>query len=249
MAHASHHLNGHLLAAIDIETTGVIVGKHDILQLCVLPLGPDLKPSKLLMPFNMRFQPKHPEDADQAALAVSKTKLIDAIRFGCDPWSAVDRFGEWFQKLKLPEKKKIVPLGHNFSGIDKPMIMDWLGGPLSYDEFFRSDHRDTMTAALFTNDQAELVSEPIPFPKYNLPYLANILGVSHESAHDALGDCLTTAEVYRRMLSYRQYHKMYLPAGAEITIEHKGETTDVKQDGKLITLNRETPNLTLKVTK
>lgn len=57
-----------------------------------------------------------------------------------------------------------------------------------------------MTAALFVNDCTNFKSERIKYPKVNLAYLSNVLETKNLKAHDALQDCITTAECYRRLI-------------------------------------------------
>jgi hypothetical protein len=45
------HLNGHLLAAIDLETTGTRPGYHEIIQIACVPLDSDIKPLAGATPF------------------------------------------------------------------------------------------------------------------------------------------------------------------------------------------------------
>lgn len=200
------HLNGNLMCAIDTETTGLVPGVNDIIQLCVLPLASDFTPSKEYLPFHMIIQPKRPHNAQQGADGISKVQLAEAITNGIDPWTCVERFGEWFQRLRLPPNKKIVPLGANYN-FDLLMLHDLFGGPLSYEEYFRSDFRDVQKTALYLNDVADFMSERIPFPKVKLSYLCSCLGVTNADAHDAMGDCLATAEIYRKLMRYRDHYK------------------------------------------
>src|SRR5207302_4155191 len=94
------------------------------------------------------------------------------------------------------------PLGSNYS-FDRDFLIQFMGGVLSYDYIFRSDFRDTMLAAVHHNDLADWHNERIPFPKYNLQYLCRILGVENPVRHRAIPDALATAEVYRRLMRYK----------------------------------------------
>ena len=60
-----------------------------------------------------------------------------------------------------------------------------------------------MSTALFFNDLADHHVEQIPFPKVNLRFVATRLRLEMDEGkfHDALYDCITTAKVYKRMLS------------------------------------------------
>lgn len=192
------HLNGNLLCAIDIETTGITPGKHDLIQIAILPLDSQIKPLKSASPFYMELMPKRPENIEKDATKVHRINLAELMQRAICPWKASEYFEEWFQKLGLPFQKRLAPLAQNWP-FDRSFIIDWLG-ETSFSDFFDGRFRDTMTAALYLNDRADFRSEKIPYPKVNLTYLCSQLGVNNDRAHDALQDCLATAECYRRML-------------------------------------------------
>lgn len=200
-AYSSVHMNSNLVCAIDTETTGLVVGKNDMIQLAIIPLTPDFKPNKDFQPFITKLDQKYGE-VDPKAISVNK--LLQFKGVGLDPDSAVDRFDEWFNNLRLPRGKGIVPLGHNYQ-FDQGFIEDWIGGPYSYSTFFRSDIRDTMLTALHYNDLAEWVNDQIPFPKVQLRWVARRLGVENPMAHDAVNDALVSAECYRRFMAFNHY--------------------------------------------
>ena len=50
MARGMIHLNGNILCAVDVETTGLEVGFHEIWQIAVLPLDSNIKPNKDILP-------------------------------------------------------------------------------------------------------------------------------------------------------------------------------------------------------
>jgi DNA polymerase III epsilon subunit-like protein len=193
------HLNGNLLCAIDVETTGLDPRKHDVVQICILPLDSEIKPLKTIMPFYLEMQPKRPENIDYKAATVNKLDIIQIMKRSIDPWKAVDLFEEWFQKLNLPVGKKLMPLAHNWP-FDRQFVEEWVGGPISFEHFFHHHYRDSMAAALYLNDRAEQHVDHIPIPKVSLEYCCTVFGVRNMKAHDALQDCVATAEVYRRMM-------------------------------------------------
>ena len=200
--HCATHFNGNLFCAIDVETTGLLFNKHDIIQIAIIPITPGFQPNLDVPYFHCLMKPRRPENIDEESNKINRGRVIEAMAHGLEPDTAEDRMREWFQSLNLPVKKTIVPLGSNFA-FDRDFIMDWLGGPLSYAEFFRNDYRDTSLTALMINDMASWAEEKIPFPKTNLTYLCSQLGVVRANAHDAVGDCLTTIEVYRRLMRWR----------------------------------------------
>ena len=199
MAKSMTHLNGNLLCAIDVETTGFNAGYHDLVQVCVLPLDSKMQPLKSVIPFYLLLQPKRPENAEPEALRVNGLDLATLQVDGIEAYKACELFEEWFEKLELAPFKKIAPLGQNYM-FDRSFLIEWLG-PKSYSDFFSYHVRDTIAAAYYINDRADFHNEPIPFPKVNLGYLASSLKVEHDRAHDAMSDCVVTAEVYRRMMN------------------------------------------------
>lgn len=192
------HLNGNLLCAVDVETTGLNFREHDVIQIAILPLDCNIKPLRTL-PFYVNMKPKRPENIDYKAMTVTKLSLVNLINNSIDPWTAVDLFEEWFHRLNLPVGKKIAPLAHNWP-FDRMFIEDWLGGPKNFEAFFFHQYRDSMAAALYLNDRAEQHLDKIPVPKVSLDYCCSVFDIKNQKAHDALQDCLTTAEVYRRMV-------------------------------------------------
>lgn len=206
------HLNGNLLAAVDVETTGTIPGFHDIWQVCVLILDDNIKPDKRVTPFYLELRPKRPENIDMKAVKVSRMEFAQKMQRALDPWDAADLFDEWFEKLKvrterrpplLPEGKKLVPVAQNWP-FDRSFMMDWLG-VTSFESFFHPWYRDTLPVAQYLNDRYAkdtlcILPAKVPFPKSNLAYLCSQLKVKNLKAHDALQDCIATADVYNEMV-------------------------------------------------
>lgn len=192
------HLNGNLLCVVDTETTGDRPGFHDLIQICVLPLDSELEPYTKIVPFYTLLKPRRPENCHSDIIGKNRERICDAAIRGLDPDMACDLFDEWYGKLGLLEKKRISPLAQNWP-FDRAFLIDWLG-PESFDRYFDARYRDTMVAALYENDRADFKAEPHPYPKVNLQYLASQLRVMTDRSHDALADCLTTAEVYRQLV-------------------------------------------------
>lgn len=198
------HWNGSQMCVIDTETTGLDPYWHEIIQICILPLDSNIKPRKDVLPFYIEIRPDFPERIDPEAMTVNKLDACKIATRGFDREKAKDMLRDWIDKLDLPftksgsYRKRIIPLGQNYA-FDRAFILRWLGVH-EYNEFFDYHYKDTMIAAHYLNDRAAMHGEAVPFAKVNLSWLANKLNVQNERAHDALSDCVTTAEVYRRLL-------------------------------------------------
>lgn len=192
------HLNGHLLCAIDTESTGLKAGYHDIIQVAIIPLDANIKPYKDKAPFYTDLQPKRPENYDPEAFKVNRMKMVNAQLNGIEAFRAADLFDEWFENLQLGPNKRIIPLAHNWPH-DRAFMVDWLGHE-TVNHCFDGRHRDTMVVASYANDLAEWRHEQLPYAKVELRYLATTLKIHQERAHNALDDALTTAEVYRELM-------------------------------------------------
>lgn len=196
-----NHINGNLLCAVDIETTGLDIDNHGILEIAVLPLNGMLEPHEHFHLFHMRMKPEDGEDFDLDAMRITGKDLCDVKLNGFDRETVADYFLRWFESLGLAKNKRIMPLAANWP-FDREWIARWIGRE-SMDYLFDPRYRDVQTASLFLNDCADIRCEEVPFPKVNLKYLASQLKVNNPYAHSALGDAITTAAIYKKMMGMR----------------------------------------------
>lgn len=76
MSKSMVHLNSSILCCIDTETTGLIAGVHDLVQVCFLALDSNIQPLKEIngspiLPFFINLKPIRPENADPALLKLT----------------------------------------------------------------------------------------------------------------------------------------------------------------------------------
>lgn len=198
MSRSMIHLNGNQLVAVDVETTGLRPGFHEIHQVAILPLDSNIKPCRNIVPFCLDLQIMYPDRIEKKAIKGPKEEFAKRQQRAIDPFTAADLLDDWFDRLKLPIYKRLCPLAQNFP-FDRSFLMAWLGDG-SYEHLFSPLYRDTMTCAIFHSDLCDFRGDKIKFVQYNLQYLCQKLGVINQKAHDALQDCIATAEVYRRLL-------------------------------------------------
>lgn len=193
-------MNGNLLCAVDVETTGLCAGFHEIWQLAILPLDSAYKPSKEFAPFYQEMRIQYPDRIDSKAIKLSRNNFALKQQRALDPFTCADMFEEWFHKLDLPIYKRIVPLAHNWP-FDRSFLLDWLG-EASFFDFFHAHYRDSMAAAIFLMDLANYKCDQVTLAKFSLASMCGKFNVTNMKAHDALQDCIATAEVYRRLLGF-----------------------------------------------
>jgi DNA polymerase III epsilon subunit-like protein len=201
------HLNGNVLCCIDVETTGLNPAVHEIIQVCFLPLDANLEPKRDVCPFDIIIKPDNIDDIDYDAMKVSKSNLTELLNQGLDKYDAADLFEKWCDKLQLATGKRISPLAQNWL-FDAQFIRAWLGDK-TYEYYIDGRYRDLMCTTLYLNDVADRENERVPFPKVNLPYIAAQMRIPHDRAHNALDDCIVTAQCYRDLV------KKQLPVSAQ----------------------------------
>jgi DNA polymerase III epsilon subunit-like protein len=195
------HLNGNIICAIDVETTGLDPKKHEIVEIAIVALDHKLERMKGVLPFHHYLKPiRRPENIDEDAMRVNKIDLAWLKLNGSDPWLVQDLLDRWFQELNLAPGRKIMPLGMNWP-FDRGFIQDWLG-PASMDSIFNTLYRDLEGFALFMNDRSDFHAIKCPFTRYKLRDMARFLGVTQEKAHTAIEDALVLAECYKRLMTY-----------------------------------------------
>lgn len=198
--------NRNTLCVVDVETTGLIAGYHEVIEIAVVILDEHLQPTDKV--FNRRCRPLHPERYSKEAQRVNGITASKSMTFA-DPFDIRDEFDDFYLE-HVREKKKFAPMGHNYA-FDQAMLKAFFGTydaedgetNLMYDDYFYHRYRDTMINAEYINDLAEINGQiKVPFPKVSLKYVCNILQIENPRAHSALSDALATVACYNKMTNW-----------------------------------------------
>jgi DNA polymerase III epsilon subunit-like protein len=191
-------LQGNLMVAIDVETTGRLAGHHEIVQIAAQPLNTQLEPLEGVLPFYMNIQPEYINRIEPDSMRVHGLSLSNLKETGLEKWKVADLFDEWFQRLDLPHRKSLIPLAHNWA-FEAGFLKHWLGLE-SFSQFFHPHPRDTMLLALSIQDRAVFRGENLPFKSFGLGALCKWFDIPLDDHHDALADALAVARLYKGLL-------------------------------------------------
>lgn len=192
--------NKNRLCAVDIRTTGPYVGVHDIVQICIYPLTSRYELAKNIIPFNINIRPLR-DTKDPHYL--KSDQYANILQFSVPPNVASDLLEKWCrEKLELSEKKKIIPLTHDWA-FQRPFLIDWLGEK-TFEYLFSKEYRDLLSVILFANDWAETNVEQVPFPKVHLNYAARQVKILFNRLDDCIIRCKGIANLYRHILGNTQ---------------------------------------------
>ncbi len=186
-----------------METTGTVAGYHEIIQVVLLPLDNKLNPSKDLPPFDIQMRPNYIDRIDFDSLRVSRQTIDKIIDTGIDQEKGSELFEYWFQSLRLPVGKRIMPLGYNLSLFDLPFMREWLTGT-TYEQYFSYVVRDCMQVCTFLNDVSDFNVEQTPFSKLKMSTVAQRLDIEvfEQGTHDPLYDAYLACQIYQKLINH-----------------------------------------------
>ena len=179
-----------IVAAIDLETTGLDAIRCEIIDMAVVPLNADFTVSAEIPEFTSRIKAEHPETAEADALRVNGMNPSDGV-----PLDVVRRdFAAWLQDNGI---RKIVPLAHNL-GFDMKFLLKTFPEAA---RVFSHRGRDSMRLALAVNDVYQRERQELMFPSASLAAVKENLGIVGEVTHNAFEDAKDAALVYRRLIN------------------------------------------------
>lgn len=171
----------HNLAFIDIETTGLDVIDHEIIEIGCVLTTPDLK---VLEEFKLKIKPEHLEIADPTAMKINHYKeelWIDAISL------------KEAMKILSGKVKDCIMVGQNmafdFSFLEHAFAKYHIKNTMHYHKL------DTISIAWAKFHQ------DTDFEHFSLREMCLRFGITNEHAHSALSDARATFELYKKLMS------------------------------------------------
>lgn len=171
----------HNLAFIDIETTGLNMIEHEIIEIGGVIVDQKLN---ILEEFELKIKPKHIENADKIALKINHYKEKD-----------------WEQASDLLEAMKI------FSKKVKDCIM--VGQNICFDAGFLEYNLEKLKLpSTMHYHKLDTISiawakfhEDSDFSHFSLREMCKRFDIVNENVHTGLGDARATYELYKKLMS------------------------------------------------
>ncbi len=170
----------HNFIFIDIETTGLVVTKHEIIEIGCVVTSSDLK---IIEEFELKIKPKNIENADPIALKIN--------HYNAEDWEKAIPLEDAMNILSLKAKDCIM-VGQNVafdSGfLEYAFVQTGITSSMHY-------HRlDTISIAW-----AKLHNEP-NLEHFSLRELCLRFDIENENAHTGLGDARATYGLYKKLM-------------------------------------------------
>ena len=171
----------HNLAFIDIETTGLNMIEHEIIEIgCVIA---DQK-LNVLEEFELKIKPEHIENADKTALKINRYNEKD-WEAGYSLEDAIKIFSE--------KVKDCIMIGQNVA-FDSSFI-EYALAKLKSVNTMHYHKLDTISIAW-----AKLHKKP-DLDRFSLREMCKLFGIENKNPHSALSDARATFELYKKLMS------------------------------------------------
>jgi DNA polymerase-3 subunit epsilon len=171
---------------IDIETTGLKPGVHEIIELALILHDENFIPKDS---FICKIRPIHFELIDPKALEINRLD-ITTLKNESTPSQIRNALYQWHEEIV--NGKKLLPLGHNYS-FDKSFLNLFLGD--YYNNIFDHHCRDTFILAQALKDRGILKTNNIKLTDlgkyFKLP----------EQIHRAEQDARLCLSIYKKLLT------------------------------------------------
>lgn len=173
------NLNTIKLAMVDIESTGLNIDQHEIIELAALVY--DQESQQIVQEWETKIAPSHIETADPQALKINK--------YAENPGAYTTSLNSALIKFNSVVRDCICvgqSIHFDLSFIEKAMREN------NIKPLYHRRHIDTMSLFWFTalkNNMSNI----------SLQDICNHYSVSNVGAHSALADCRRTFEIYKRL--------------------------------------------------
>lgn len=182
-----------ITASIDLETTGLEAGLHEIIEISVVVYVIHFYESELLLKiedsFTSKIRPMKPEFADPKALEVNGLDLNE-LKNEPTPQEVRNAFYSWHEEVLHSDV--IQSLGHGFAFDDRFLRIFF--GPM-YNNIFKRAFIDTKVIAEYLRVKGEIDLESL-----SLKSLCDYFNIKHGN-HRAEGDAKCTIKVYEKLLN------------------------------------------------
>jgi len=172
----------HNLAFIDIETTGLNMIEHEIIEIGGVIVDQKLN---ILEEFELKIKPEHIENADKTALKINHYNKKD-WEVG---YTLKDAFEIFSEKVK-----DCIMVGQNVA-FDSSFI-EYSLAKLKSPNTMHYHKLDTISVAW-----AKLHREP-DLDHFSLREMCKKFGIENKNPHSALSDARATFELYKKLISY-----------------------------------------------
>jgi len=170
----------HNFAFIDIETTGLDVRRHEIIEIGCILTTPELK---VIEEFELKIKPERIADADPVSLKIS--------HYDPDRWGSAHNLENAIKILAAKVRDSIM-VGHNVafdSGfLEQAFSRTGILNTMHYHKL------DTVSVAW-----AKLHKDP-DLEHFSLRELCLRFGIENKEAHTALSDARATYELYKKLM-------------------------------------------------
>lgn len=203
------HLNGNVLCAVAIETTGDKLFYHDVCQIAIIPVDYEINILKTIIPFHCDIKPRYENRIDLDKMTITRERMQDICKHGLDSLAAAELLENWFAKLPIYHTKRIMPMCYNWPRT-YAFLCNWLT-QTSAEYFFDYRYRDLLPISLWLNDYNDYKINNVPFAKNDFPYICSSFNIQrdHGSNRDSLSDARAMIDLYKSTMNNIDILELY----------------------------------------
>ena len=192
--------------AIDVETTGLVGGVQEIVEMAFIPLTEDLRPHPDFMPFISGVRPERWDKIQPAALKVNGFTIPELEAFP-SRMEVIRKLNSWYQDTVWSQGyTNAQPLAHNWA-FERSFLVPFFADldPTSDDPlkpYLHYHARCSMHSAIYYHDTCVARGIGCPFSGFSLNAVCQGLRIERSGNHRAYGDGLDAAAVYRKLAGF-----------------------------------------------